>query len=87
MSWHVYTKRLISKRGVCLLWFWRRELPHGRIESPVGFSTRAACEADAIKHGCRAEEQQQHEPSFSIWLSAAAEAQSEQRDSDPTGRD
>jgi hypothetical protein len=58
MAWRVYTKRLVSANSTALRWFWCAQLPHGSVESLVGFSSRAQCEADALKHGCRPEDQQ-----------------------------
>jgi hypothetical protein len=57
MQWRVYTKLLRSADGVVMRWYWRRELPEGAEESTEGFTSRVLCEADAVEHGCRAEDQ------------------------------
>jgi len=53
MRWRVYTKRLLERTGVSVRWFWCAQLPHGTLESRLGFLSRAECEADAVKRGCR----------------------------------
>ena len=57
MRWRVYTKVLISEATVCVPWYWCKETPEGNEESAEGFLSRSECEADAVKHGCRLEDQ------------------------------
>jgi hypothetical protein len=71
MTWRVYTKRLVSTNGIFTRWYWCAELPHGSLESPEGFSSRAQCEANAIRSGCRAADQQSDERLFKSHLSPA----------------
>jgi hypothetical protein len=59
MQWRVYTKLLRTADSVAMRWYWRRELPEGAEESTEGFASRLQCEADAVQHGCRTEEQAQ----------------------------
>jgi hypothetical protein len=57
MSWRVYTRPTTSANGIAIRWYWCSKLPHGTYESREGFLTRPQCEADAIKHGCRRQDQ------------------------------
>jgi hypothetical protein len=57
MQWRVYAKLLTSPGCVYMRWYWCRELPEGSKESAQGFTSRAACEADAIARGCLPEDQ------------------------------
>lgn len=52
MLWRIYTKPVETEDGgIALRWFWRSPVLEGRNESPVGFTTRDACVADARLHG------------------------------------
>ena len=51
MKWKIYTKQIATEDGVMLRWFWRKPALEGRQESPVGFTSRPECEADAVRHG------------------------------------
>ena len=55
MYWKIYTRKVETERGVQLRWFWRKPVLQGREESPVGFTSRAECEADARQHGYNGE--------------------------------
>jgi hypothetical protein len=57
MQWRVYTRLVRTANGVAMRWYWCRELPDGAEESSEGFMSRVLCEADAMKHGCQAEDQ------------------------------
>lgn len=49
MAWQIYTKLVrLDAATVGLRWFWRD--PNG-LESPGSFTTRSACEADAVRLG------------------------------------
>ena len=61
MGWRVYTKRVVDGNCIAMRWYWCTHLPHGKFESPVGFTTRPQCEADAIKHGCRPHDQEKEQ--------------------------
>ena len=58
MGWRAYTKLVETTEGVCMRWYWCRQLPHGSLESPVGFPSRSSCEADAISQGCKPEDRE-----------------------------
>ena len=49
MSWQIYTKPIEIEGGTALRWFWRE--PRSWRESPVGFTSYAACAADAARYG------------------------------------
>ena len=52
MLWRIYTKPVETEDGgIGLRWFWRSPVMEGRKESPLGFTTREACVADAALHG------------------------------------
>lgn len=52
MNWKIFTKQVeTGEGGIAVRWFWRAPVLEGRRESPVGFTSRAACEADAAQHG------------------------------------
>ena len=52
MLWRIYTKTVETEDGgVATRWFWRTPVMEGRHESPVGFTSREACVADAKLHG------------------------------------
>jgi hypothetical protein len=57
MQWRVYTKLVRAADRVAMRWYWCRELPEAKEESAEGFVSRLQCEADAVKHGCRVEDQ------------------------------
>jgi hypothetical protein len=57
MRWRVYTRLVKTTDSVAMRWYWCRVLPEGREESGAGFTSRLQCEADAVKHGCRVEDQ------------------------------
>ena len=57
MRWRVYTKLVSDSDRVFTRWYWRKETPEGAEESAEGFLTRVQCEADAVKYGCRLEDQ------------------------------
>jgi hypothetical protein len=56
MVWRTLTKLDYTDAGVSLRWYWRKEHP-AREESVQGFLLRSDCEADAVRHGCRPEDQ------------------------------
>ena len=66
-SWRLYTKPVRIGNGVALRWHWHLD---GHTESPQGFSTREACEADALANGCIPAEQQATQ--YGGWLVAEA---------------
>ena len=50
--WRIYSKIVEIEDGtVATRWFWRSPVMEGRRESPVGFTSREACVADATVHG------------------------------------
>ena len=52
MLWRIYTKTIETEDGgIAARWFWRAPVMEGRKESPVGFTSRDACVADATLHG------------------------------------
>jgi hypothetical protein len=52
LLWRIYTKSIqTDDGGIALRWFWRSPVMEGPKESPVGFTSRDACVADAAKHG------------------------------------
>ena len=51
MAWQIYTKKVVSDDGIAFQWFWQKPLTGKPEESPVGFTTRERCEADAALHG------------------------------------
>jgi hypothetical protein len=51
LNWKIYTRPVSVDGGVAIRWFWRKPVSEGRTESAHGFTTRAACEEDAITHG------------------------------------
>ena len=51
MEWKIYTRKIATGDRVLIRWFWRKPAMQGREESPVGFTSRAQCEADAREHG------------------------------------
>ena len=55
MEWKIYTKLLPVDGGIVMRWFWRKPVTEGRTESSQGFTSRAECEADAARHGYRAD--------------------------------
>jgi hypothetical protein len=57
MQWRVYTKLVRTANRAAMRWYWRKELPDGTEESPEGFTSRVLCEANALEHGCRPEDQ------------------------------
>ena len=59
MVWRTFTKLVHSERGVSALWFWRNETRDAVQESSRGFLSRAECEADALRSGCKPEEHSQ----------------------------
>jgi hypothetical protein len=51
LNWKIFTKAVAVEGGVVFRWFWRKPVTEGRMESPQGFTTRAECEDDAMRHG------------------------------------
>ena len=52
MKWKIYTKMVETEDGgLGTRWFWRKPVLEGRAESPGGFTSQEACEADAARHG------------------------------------
>ena len=60
MNWKIYTKIVdLPDGGAGTRWFWRKPALQGRHESPQGFTSREACEADAARHGYTPENETQ----------------------------
>jgi hypothetical protein len=52
--WEVFTQFVGGEGSAELRWFWRCYGAEGsKLESSAGFHSRAECQADAAKHGCK----------------------------------
>jgi hypothetical protein len=66
MLWKIYPKLVRTDAAIGDRWFWRKPVVEGRSESAVGFLTRDACVANALKHGYTPEQDDSPTRNFGV---------------------